>query len=104
MSTLVENNMYSPEIVTFTKTLRSICAWHSLKGNQLKLQERFRHTYLTAAPSTRDEPQSVEVLLSTRMHLESHAIYTSDSITPLTRKCRKIYFAGKWMESGHNVK
>lgn len=36
--------MGSSEIVTSIRTIGSICAWSLLKGNQVNLKERCRHT------------------------------------------------------------
>lgn len=90
--------MECPEIATFTKTIGSSFAWYTLKGNQLKLQERCWHIYLTTASSTRDKPQSVEVLL-TRVDLGKIATYIEDSIITLRKK--NLPFAEKQIESGH---
>jgi hypothetical protein len=93
--------MECPEIATFTKTIGSSFAWYTLKGNQLKLQERCWHIYLTTASSTRDKPQSVEVLL-TRVDLGKIATYIEDSIITLRKKkpalCRKIDRIGSYVK------
>lgn len=42
--------MGSSEIATSIKTMGSICAWSPLKGNQVNLKDRCRHTDAYCGP------------------------------------------------------